>query len=256
MSTAINDALVPGDMLDARAPSGRFTPPLVSARPVVLVAGGIGITPFLSYLETLARQPGRPRVHLAYANSLAETEAFADRLRSLLAAMPEEVTIDRCWSRAGKDVPADIHPGRLGISHLRLATFEVSPAIYFCGPSGMVASLKAELVNAGHPDQLMFEEAFAAGSVDQAALPEGPYSVTFVRSGKTAIWDRKRGSLLELAEAEGVTITNGCRAGQCESCEVRVLEGEIALRTGLFGSETDPCLACQAGPESDLLVDI
>ena len=83
MSTAINDVLVPGDDIDVRAPSGRFTPPLVSARPVVLVAGGIGITPFLSYLETLARQPLRPRVHLAYANSLAETEAFADRLASL-----------------------------------------------------------------------------------------------------------------------------------------------------------------------------
>ncbi|MBA1144704.1 molybdopterin-dependent oxidoreductase [Mesorhizobium neociceri] len=255
MSTAISSILARGDMLDVRAPSGRFTLPLVSERPVVLVAGGIGITPFLSYLETLARRPLRPRVHLAYANSLAETEAFSDRLASLAAAMPE-LTIDRCWSRAGKDVPADIHRGRLGISHLRLGTFEVSPAIYFCGPSGMVASLKAELVSAGHPDQLMFEEAFAAGSVDQTALPEGPYSVTFVRSGKTAIWDRARGSLLELAEAEGVRITNGCRAGQCESCEVRVLEGEITYRTDLVRSATDPCLACQAVPKSDLLVDV
>ena len=154
------------------------------------------------------------------------------------------------------DIPADIHRGRLDIRHLRLGTFEVSPAIYFCGPSGMVASLKAELVRAGHPDQLMFEEAFAAGSVDQSALPEGPYSVTFVRSGKTAIWERARGSLLELAEAEGVRITNGCRAGQCESCEVRVLEGEIAYRTDLVRSATDTCLACQAVPKSDLLVDV
>ncbi|TPK62439.1 2Fe-2S iron-sulfur cluster binding domain-containing protein [Mesorhizobium sp. B2-4-15] len=254
MSTAINDVLAAGDEIDVRAPSGRFTPPLASERPVVLVAGGIGITPFLSYLETLARQDKRPRVHLAYANSLAATEAFADRLSSLAAVMPE-LTIDRCWSRAGKEIPADVHNGRLAIRHLRLATFDTAPAIYFCGPPGMVASLRVDLVRAGHPDSLTFEEAFAAISIDQDALPTGPCSVTFVRSGKTVIWERSRGSLLDLAEAEGVRITSGCRAGQCESCEVRILDGAISYRTEIGRSATDSCLACQAVPRTDLLVD-
>ena len=157
MSTAISSVLARGDVIDVRAPPGALRCPLsrraplcwspaASALPVPVLPGDAGAA------------AASPEVHLAYANSLAATEAFADRLASLVAAMPE-LTIDRCWSRAGNDVPADIHRGRLDIRHLRLETFDVSPAIYFCGPSGMIASLKAELVRAGHPDRLTFEEA-------------------------------------------------------------------------------------------------
>jgi ferredoxin len=67
-------------------------------------------------------------------------------------------------------------------------------------------------------------------------------------------WDRTRGSLLELAEAEGVKITNGCRAGQCESCAIEVLDGKFLYRTALDHDDEDHCLACQAVPASDIVV--
>ena len=118
----------------------------------------------------------------------------------------------------------------------------------------MTAALRRALADAGHPREFVFEEAFTASQVDVGQLPSGPFSVTFSTSGKTVTWDRTRGSLLELAEAEGVKITSGCRAGQCESCALEVLDGKFLYRTDLDRDDADYCLACQAIPASDLVI--
>ncbi|MHC2281287.1 ferredoxin-NADP reductase [Bradyrhizobium diazoefficiens] len=66
VSTAIRHALAPGDVVELQSPKGGFVLPLRNEFPVVLIAGGIGITPFLSYLETLEGTSDEPRVTLHY----------------------------------------------------------------------------------------------------------------------------------------------------------------------------------------------
>jgi ferredoxin len=119
----------------------------------------------------------------------------------------------------------------------------------------MTAALRRALNDAGHSAELVFEEAFTAAQVDISRLPEGPFNVTFLRSGKTLRWTRDQGSILEIAEAAGIKITNGCRAGQCESCEIRVLGGECTHRIDVSHPGGETCLACQAIPTADLIVD-
>ena len=254
MSGVINRRLGVNDVVEVRIPTGQFILPLTSDRPVVLVAGGIGITPFLSYLETLARRPDQPRVHLSYANRNPSSEAFADRLTALQAKLPH-LTISRHWSHWAGPAPAGVKLGYIDVGGILREDFDTAPAVFFCGPPAMTRVLKAALKAAGHPADLVFEEAFTVGSIDESALPVGPYSVTFVRSGKTMPWDRKSGSLLNIAEAGGIAISSGCRAGQCETCEVAILEGETMHRIAVGHPGGGTCLACQAVPRSDLLVD-
>jgi anaerobic selenocysteine-containing dehydrogenase/ferredoxin-NADP reductase len=255
MSSVINRLLAPGQTLQVQAPAGQFVIPTASTRPIVLVAGGIGITPMLSYLETIARLPKKPRVHLVYANKSGKTEAFAERLSELKGQIPS-LTVQRFWSAAESDTPEDVATGRASVGNILIPDFETQPLIYFCGPQLMTTSLRQGLVSAGCDPESMFEEIFTAPQADVSTLPAGPFSVTFAKACKTVVWTREMGSILELGEAAGIKITNGCRVGQCESCEIRILAGECMHRIDVSHAGGESCLACQAVPTSDLIIDV
>ncbi|MGI4856988.1 MAG: molybdopterin-dependent oxidoreductase, partial [Janthinobacterium lividum] len=73
LSSHLHTRLAPGSQLDLQAPAGRFTLPVESAQPVVLIAGGIGIAPFVSQLETIARRYDGASFPNTLANTLANT---------------------------------------------------------------------------------------------------------------------------------------------------------------------------------------
>ena len=254
MSGIVNQHLKAGDLIEVRAPKGDFIPPVVSDRPIMLVAGGIGITPFLSYLETVAREAVQPRIHLTYASRGPLAEAFSDRIAELQLKIPG-LTLSRYWSDRVDELPPGVKAGHVDLADILRDDFAVSPAIYMCGPPMMMEAIRAGLKAAGHPADLTFEELFVGAAFDASKLPSGPYDVTFVRSGKVVRWDRTLGSILELAESAGIKMSSGCRAGQCESCEVQVLSGECRHRVDLAHPGGETCLACQAVPASDVAID-
>lgn len=74
--------------------------------------------------------------------------------------------------------------------------------------------------------------------------------VTFAGSNLNATWDSSRGTLLELAEALGLTPKNGCRSGMCGVCAVRIVLGEVEyLRPTLADPEPGTALICKAVPK-------
>ena len=253
MSKLIHERLSVGDTVEIKAPSGKFCIPSAADKPIVLVAGGIGITPFMAHLETVATLKSAPRIHLVYANRTATSEAFSQRIAELQRLIPS-LTVTKFFSDAAATTQKSAQRRISATTDILLEEFADPPLVFFCGPPSMTAALRRALADAGHPREFVFEEAFTASQVDVSQLPSGPFSVTFSTSGKTVTWDRTRGSLLELAEAEGVKITSGCRAGQCESCALEVLDGNFLYRTALDRDDADHCLACQAIPASDLVV--
>jgi ferredoxin-NADP reductase len=246
-----------GQTVLAQPPAGRFLLPRENEFPVVLIAGGIGITPFMSYLETLAQQTKRPEVHLFYVSQCGQHHAFAQRIRELAGAMPQlrvlacfsrpaaQDRLGRDFDRAGRLAPAMIDPGLLA----RRARF------YLCGPDGMMASMSAALNAAGVPRFEIFQEHFA--SPRPPAPPKGATSHTIAlrQSGISLTWTPESGSILELAERHGVRIPTGCRVGQCESCAVTLLEGQVAHGVSNENIDEDACLTCQAVPLSDIAID-
>ncbi len=81
-----------------------------------------------------------------------------------------------------------------------------------------------------------------------------PVTVIFAESGKEARWTPGGGTLLELAEARGLTPEFSCRAGSCGTCHTRVLKGQVAYRTPpsapIPEGEALICCAMPAAPEA------
>lgn len=261
VSSWLNTVARVGDVVEIGAPSGRFVIPVRTRQPLVFFAGGIGITPFLCHLESLAERMDDaghvpPEVWLHYANRCGDTHAFRDRLADLARRVPS-VHILNYYDAPGTDDRAGIDY----VSTERVSAAVVSDALiarrarfYLCGPEPMMASVMAGLAARGVPAHDMFKEAFrspGAPRVDANAA----WPVRFSRSNKEGLWTPAHGSLLSFAESLGLSPPSGCRVGQCESCAVRVLAGEIDHLADVALDEPGMCLSCQAIPRSAVVID-
>jgi ferredoxin-NADP reductase len=209
----------------------------------------------MAYLETLAGGAIKQRIHLLYANRSPLNEPFATRIAALQTTLPNR-SVSRFFSKAPAPLPENCHEGRVPIQDILLPEFGDAPFVYMCGPTSMTVALRNALSVARHPKDLVFEEAFTGAQVDETHLPAGPFNVTFSRAGKTVLPVEELWVIARLAEAEGVQILNGCRAGQCESREIAVLDGETLYRIPVEREAGDTCLACQAIPRTDPLLDV
>lgn len=256
MSARLHE-LGPGSLVTLRPPAGVFTPPLTGDRPVILMAAGIGITPFVGYLAALARiAPERrpPSVELVYICRNGAEQPFGDWLHKIAARIPG-LRLIRAFTRPRReDRPGHHydHAGRPDIAALRLAPGARRPLAYLCGPDGFVAETGAALVGSGLPAFDIFSETF----VSQIEIPPdlAPRRIVLERSGRSFAWSAQAGSLLDAAEAAGLSLPSGCRSGQCESCRVRVVSGS-ASHLSPYDGAPDDCLTCCAVPLSDLVLD-
>jgi ferredoxin-NADP reductase len=143
-------ALPDGAAVKLLGPIGQFTLGDV-ARPAVFIAGGIGITPFMSMLRQSCHEGSGQRLLLAYSNRRREQAAFLAELEALERSYPSFRMLA---------VMSDVD-GVIGEETLkRLAGDAVSPVYYLAGPPGMVASMSAILERSGVPDADVRSEEF------------------------------------------------------------------------------------------------
>lgn len=256
MSTYINHHLRVGEVVELKAPSGNFVIPRHSLQPLILLAGGIGITPFISLLESLD-DDSDTEIWLFYGNLNSGTHAFRERIKWHARRLKNLKVIDHYDSPLPEDVQGVDYDSNERISadavpdHL----IERRPRVYMCGPPGMMNAFADGLAARGVFKFDIFREIFRS--------PPGPvvddgrkHAVTFSQSQEPPVfWSAADGPLLDFATRLGLTLPNGCRVGQCESCAVRIVSGTVRH---LHGSEPDDpgtCLTCQAVPLSDLVLD-
>ncbi|MFE3553663.1 molybdopterin-dependent oxidoreductase [Streptomyces sp. NPDC059193] len=258
-STYVHERLGVGDRLHLTAPRGVFRIPTHTNTPVVLLAGGIGITPFLCYLETLERTGGTvPEVVLHHGNDSSADHPFRDRLRALEGRVGALRIIDHYANPAEGDVPGRDHDRRGFVTADDIAPELIArrARFYLCGPGPMIDSLTAGLKARGVPGFEIFSERFRAERREVAVPDDAAFTVRFARSGRELTWRKTDGTLLSLAERAGLALPSGCRVGQCESCACTVLAGEaahlVAPSEDLPDSEV---LTCQSVPASDLVLD-
>ncbi|TNC14495.1 2Fe-2S iron-sulfur cluster binding domain-containing protein [Methylobacterium terricola] len=246
--------LRPGDAVLLEAPSGLFTIPVRSTRPILLLANGIGITPFAGYLESVAAAQPRPShpIHLLHGCRSGREHPLAGRLDALALALPT-LTRLTAYSRPSEE---DRRAGRFQQEgRLDLAAIAEliphRPLAYLCGSPAFTAAMTAALVGLGVPRFDIFAESFSAATT----IPEdlAPRTVTVAGAARSFVWTPAAGSLLDAALAAGIALPSGCRVGQCESCVVRVVEGRCAHLVP-FEDEADQCLTCQAVPVTDLVL--
>jgi anaerobic selenocysteine-containing dehydrogenase/ferredoxin-NADP reductase len=251
MSGRMSDISV-GEELEAGCPDGHFTLPFENEFPVVLLAAGIGITPFMSLLEQLAGGGG-PEIRLYYGSRNGDHHAFRDRIAALADAVPN-LTVRNFYSRPLPHDTGDFTPGRLSLERIDADLFARRARFYMCGPDEMLTEFRAGLLARGVPAFEIFHERFIAPKRSTSETLK-PCDIVFRQQGTTIRWMPQDGSILEFAESRGLSLPAGCRTGQCESCSLPVVAGEVGHFVEIAEGEPDSCLACQAFPISDLVLD-
>lgn len=264
-SNHLHDHVEVGSPLQVRAPSGHFHIDRSNA-PVVLIGGGIGITPMLSMLSwSLNEQPGR-EVWLFYGVRNGRELVMKSHLEQLAAAHPN-FHLRFCFSDplpqevAGRDYH---FASRVDVRLLR-AELPLKPYhFYICGPTPLMESLVPALEDWGVPDAHIHFEAFGPASIkrkpsvtQQAVTTQSDIVVTFARSGKRFQWQPDVGSLLEFAEANGIAVDSGCRAGGCGSCQTTITSGEVSYgQAPEFDPEPGSCLLCTCIPKTSVTLEV
>ena len=257
LSGYVAENLRRGDVVRLQAPGGSFVMPLVSSLPVVLIAGGVGITPFLSYLESLALADAPPEVVLHYANQNSRSHAYKARLHELNERLDNLTLINYYESPLVGDRVGDDYQrvGRISSCAISDDYIKRRARFYMCGPQPMMQAVTDALVKRGVPAFDIFKEEFRSPAAPIPASRQ-KFHVHFARSQCKATWSSADGTLLAFAEALGIAMPSGCRVGQCESCMLDVLSGRVRHLVPMAEAAEDKCFTCQAIPGSDLVLDI
>jgi len=269
ISNYLLDHIEQGELLDVRAPRGEFAIDVDDDRPLVLIGGGIGVTPLLSMVNAvLSRQTGND-VWLFYGVRNGSDHAMKEHLQRQAAAhtslhlsvaysdpMPED--------RVGEDFD---HPGHVTCDYVRNIVKASDCDFYICGPPGMMASQVPALKEWGVSADRIHTEAFGPAAIrKQPAAPvlqecqqgesDTACMVEFARSGCRHPWTSDSGSLLDFAEQHGIPIDSGCRAGNCGSCQVAITSGNVeSLSDSAAECESGNCLACVSMPDGSVSLD-
>jgi ferredoxin len=135
---------------------------------------------------------------------------------------------------------------------------------YLCGPTSFMQSMYAALESLDVSDARIHYEFFGEGASlhrephrDFAAQPAelteaGPVMVRFARSGVERIWEPSKGTLLDLAESEGLTPPYSCRSGICQTCSTKIVSGDVLYaEPPMTAPEEGEALICCSYPRSD-----
>jgi ferredoxin-NADP reductase len=262
-SSFFHDHIKESSRLLLKAPSGHFHLMEDEPLPIVLIGGGIGITPMLSMLNTVLANGINREIHLFYGLRNGSEHAMKERLH-ILVREHDNFHMHVCYSAPnGNDLEGvDYqHKGRVTIPLLRNTLKPMRYQFYICGPRPMMESLVPGLEDWGVDSKDIYYESFGSASlskhekVSQSAITQA-ITVTFSRSCRSILWDSAADSLLEFAEANDIEVESGCRAGSCSSCQTAVVVGEVE-----YNQEPDAdvlqghCLLCISKPANDLTLD-
>lgn len=262
------DAVQPGDILDVKAPNGHFFLDLAKDRPVVLIAGGVGVTPMISMANALLAAESTREVWFFFGARNSADHMFKQAMAEFAARPNFHVHV--CYSkplpteRIGHDYQ---HEGRVTVDLFKSLLPSHNYDYFLCGPSPFMESITSDLRAWGVPDAWVHFEAFGPASVkrpveakggaavERVAVAEG-VEVTFARSARTISWTGAHASILDLAEEHGIPIAASCRSGNCGSCVVGVKSGEVEFvdRPG-DKPESGTCLACVCKPNGPVVLD-
>jgi ferredoxin-NADP reductase/MOSC domain-containing protein YiiM/ferredoxin len=263
-----------GDTLEVSAPRGTFTL-AAGTLPIVLLSAGIGVTPVLAMLHSLASNPANTQreVWWLYGARNSSEHPFATEAHDLLRGLPKShsfIAYSKPWpgDRVGEQYDTS---GHLTLSSLQQLGVPRQAEFYLCGPPAFLAGFTAELTSWGVAATSIHKEIFGPGeSITPGILnptskvPHPPVGapgtgarVSFSRTGLTVPWDSRFQSLLEFAEACDVPVKWSCRTGVCHTCECGLVEGRLRYSPEpLDQPAVGNALICCSTPLSEVDLDL
>ena len=241
--------------VDASGPAGSFVyEPLCDRGELVLLAGGSGITPFMSMLRHFARVGFPTRVLLLYGSRVVDDVIFARELGELARAH-ERFVLNSVISE-----PAEGHAGPTGFLDATLIARYVGDVVgktfLVCGPEAMISHVTGALRSLHVPEHKVRCEEFGP-PIDVTSEPDWPVAVsgeqefTVEVEGRGSFAVRAREPLLSALERQGFALPSSCRTGGCADCRLRLLEGKVYELAGAGVRESDraagvihSCVSC------------
>ena len=265
VSRHINDLLKVGNQIEAGGPVGRFTFTGTEAESVVLIAGGVGITPMMSIAHYLTERSWAGDIFFIYSCRAPADFIFANEIEALQRVNPKLHVAVTMSGSEGTDWKG--LRGRLTKELLTQTVPDLaSRRVHLCGPLLMMGSIKAVLAELGVPADRVKTESFgptrpvptAAGTTAKPTAPATGPLVTFSKNSKSAKTHVDQ-TVLELSEELSIGIQNSCRVGTCGVCKVKMTSGEVAMAVEDALDPDDKTngiiLACQAVPKTDIAVE-
>lgn len=259
-SNWFNDALTEGATIDAMPPAGRFL--LVDGgAPVVLFAGGSGITPVLSLIKSALTTTTR-RLRLFYANRDQASIIFRAELDGLVHAHPGRLdVVHHLDAEHGLTTAAKIEAA--------MADGFDAGAAYLCGPGPFMTLVEDTLLKRGMARERVIIERFEASANAAVPIPDDddkvvPESITIRLEGKTHTVPYQKGqTILQAARAAGLSPNSACEEGFCASCAAKRVKGEVVLAANDIYTQEDLdngwVLTCQGhafGREVEINYDV
>lgn len=237
-SRYLHDTLREGDTLQVTAPAGRFTFTGTEAERLVVIAGGVGITPLMAKIRYLTDSCWTGSIHLLLSVKTEQDLIFRTELEDLqrrFTNLKVTTTLTRTTSTTWSG-----ERGRISAELLKRVVPDLQTSrVHLCGPTEMTEPLIALLRDLGVPADAIKVESFASPSrttisealpvtEPRADLDTSTATLQFARSGKT-LTDLGGKTILELAEENGIDIPYDCRSGICGQCKTQVLAGTVSM---------------------------
>ena len=266
VSRYFHDHMKPGSVLEAMAPRGKFTLKENSKRPVVLLSGGVGITPTIAMLDHLLLEGGRSGnsrpIYFLHGTHDGSEHAFGRHVRRLANEFGSlSVHIRYAKPRESDQEGIDYDSsGYIDMELLKSILPLDDYEFYLCGPPPFMQALYEGLTTLGVGADRIEYESFGPAMVlkpsEQTRKRQvverpaaGPIPVCFAKSGIETEWRPERGTLLELAEAEGLSPAFSCRGGLCGTCATRLKCGDVDyLDEPIAVHDDDEVLICCSTP--------
>lgn len=273
-SRHLHDHAQTGDLIEISAPAGRFFFTGREAEGIVLIAGGVGITPMMSVLRSLTDRSYEHEIYLLYAANAPSDLIFREEC-DYLARRHAKLKIAYIVAKS-EGTPWTGPVGFITAEFIAASVPDIARRrIHLCGPPPMMEAVKTALEQLKVPSEQVKTEQFAppkggpvletepptpsvASPPPIVTTPSAHATVSFSKSGKSGQLAPDQ-SVLEAAEAIGVTIDYECRVGTCGRCKVPLRQGAVTMEVqdALTGEDkaNGIILACQAKSVNDLVVE-
>jgi len=254
VSSYLLETVKVGDRLESTGPSGNFYyNPLFHGDDLVFLAGGSGITPFMSMIREVTDRGLPRRIHLIYGSRDPDDMIFGKELEER-ARLHGNFKLTSVISEPPKGfegftgfITAKLMKDVLGSTE--------GKTFYVCGPEAMYTFAPPELLKLQVPARKIRMEVFGPPK-DVTAQPGWPEKVSgdarfqVVIKGRKAIEARAGEPLMISLERAGIVIPASCRSGECSLCRTKLLSGKVFQPPGVKLRKSDrtygyihPCVA-------------
>jgi ferredoxin-NADP reductase/uncharacterized protein YcbX len=262
----LHRSLAQGSYLNISGPHGSFVLPSTekhAAKKFIFISAGIGITPIVAMLSTLATQADNEQTAYLVHSARNEKElALWTEAQAAAHQVNGGHSGGTCLLHMSQP-NSDIAPKYLDWNHISYWPWKTA-SVFVCGPQAFMNDAIQTALLFGAPPERIHSERFFSPQPNKLIQPLNvsphPRRIRINNTQAIAtefIWKPQDGSILDAAESHGINMKSNCRAGACGACALRLMAGSVQyLQEPLQPLSPDEILSCCAIPASDISLEV